>query len=135
MKFVEPGVGCEACHGRENHIIAPLDKKAETIISPDKLPVNASAMICGSCHNQGKDSKESTLIRLVMSRREIPDSYHFAEKITRNISGPQAMPKNRLCNTLIGCKANTTKRELDAEIAMFHMIKISLPLINPHRRR
>lgn len=82
LKFIEPGVGCEACHGPgKNHIIAPLDKKVGTIISPDKLPVNVSAIICGSCHNQSKNSQEKYAYPVgYKAGDKIPDSYHFADK-------------------------------------------------------
>jgi hypothetical protein len=53
--FAEPGVGCEACHGPgSNHIIAPLDKKSETIVNSTQLSTHLSAMVCGSCHTQGE---------------------------------------------------------------------------------
>lgn len=82
MKFVEPGIGCEACHGPgKNHITAPLNKKLETIIDPDKLPITVSAMICGSCHSQGKDSLGKYAYPAGYEAGEkIPDSYHFAVK-------------------------------------------------------
>lgn len=60
-KFVEPGVGCEACHGPGSHHAAlPSDetyKKRATIINPAKLTGGVAVQICGSCHNRGKATK------------------------------------------------------------------------------
>lgn len=54
--FLEPGVGCEACHGPgSNHVIAPLAKKIDTIVNPGRLAPAMAAMVCGSCHGWGED--------------------------------------------------------------------------------
>jgi hypothetical protein len=54
--MIEPGVGCEACHGPgSNHIKAAsfyFDKEKETIINPKNLSWRLSAMVCGQCHKE-----------------------------------------------------------------------------------
>ncbi len=63
-RMIEPGVGCEACHGPgSNHVKAAsfyFDKEKETIINPKNLPWRLSAMICGQCHKSGLSAKEIT---------------------------------------------------------------------------
>ena len=53
-EFVEPGVGCEVCHGPgEKHIKSPCS--ADFIVNLAKLSRDRSRMICGQCHSAGKD--------------------------------------------------------------------------------
>ena len=59
--FLEPGVGCEACHGPGSHHAAlpatETFKKRSTIVNPSKLTGGVAVQICGSCHNRGKSTK------------------------------------------------------------------------------
>jgi hypothetical protein len=74
--MIEPGVGCEACHGPgSNHIKAAsfyFDKEKETIINPKNLSWRLSAMVCGQCHKSGLSTKE------IMPQKEgFPERYAF----------------------------------------------------------
>jgi hypothetical protein len=61
--FIEPRVGCEACHGKGSwHSALPktaVFEKRQTIVNPAKLTQGIAAQICGSCHKIG----ESTTVK------------------------------------------------------------------------
>jgi predicted CXXCH cytochrome family protein len=51
--WVEPGVGCESCHGPGSEHITASDKKG-SIVRPQTLDPLREAMICGQCHSLGQ---------------------------------------------------------------------------------
>jgi hypothetical protein len=63
--FVEPGVACEACHGKGSwHAALPktaIFEKRETIVNPAKLTTGVAVQICGSCHNRGHSTKDKAV--------------------------------------------------------------------------
>lgn len=61
-EFVEPGVGCEACHGPGSEHAKSGDKSK--IVNPANLDPKLQVDVCGSCHNRGKNvdgSREDAL--------------------------------------------------------------------------
>ena len=53
-EYVEPGVGCEACHGTgRKHVDS--GGAAGTIVNPARLAPERNRMVCGQCHSLGTD--------------------------------------------------------------------------------
>lgn len=51
VRFDEPGVGCEACHGiGQTHAAGPLSSKLGSLVVPDDLGVDRANDVCGRCH-------------------------------------------------------------------------------------
>jgi predicted CXXCH cytochrome family protein len=49
----ELNIGCEVCHGPgSQHVAAPKNKKAATIVSPGKLASERATVICNQCHSR-----------------------------------------------------------------------------------
>jgi len=59
--FTEPGVSCEACHGKGSwHAALPktaVFQKRQTIVNPAKLTMGVAVQICGSCHTRGVSTR------------------------------------------------------------------------------
>jgi len=51
--WLEPGVGCESCHGPGSEHMASSDKKG-SIVRPETLDPLREAMVCGQCHSLGQ---------------------------------------------------------------------------------
>ena len=52
--FVEPGVGCEACHGPGKAHVRSGGAHG-TIVNPALLSADRNRMVCGQCHSVGTD--------------------------------------------------------------------------------
>lgn len=52
--FVEPGIGCEACHGSGSKHIKSRDPK--DIVSTKSVTAERMEMVCISCHTSGMDN-------------------------------------------------------------------------------
>jgi predicted CXXCH cytochrome family protein len=76
-KWVDLGIGCEACHGPgNNHIRAAkeiFEGEKDTIVNPAKLPWKLRAMVCGQCHNWG-----ASTAKIEAGKAGIPERYAFA---------------------------------------------------------
>ena len=53
-EYVEPGVGCEACHGPGREHVSS-EGSIEHIVNPGRLSADRNRMICGQCHSLGAD--------------------------------------------------------------------------------
>ncbi|MCK4965692.1 hypothetical protein KAS50_01600 [bacterium] len=54
-KYIEPGIGCEACHGPgSSHIES--GGSPNSIVNPLKISPDKNRMICGQCHSEGLDA-------------------------------------------------------------------------------
>jgi Cytochrome c554 and c-prime len=64
--FLEPRVGCEACHGPGSHHAAypeaSVFKKHLTIVNPIHLPASFRSQICGACHSRGKPTNGKGIV-------------------------------------------------------------------------
>ncbi|MGM0599158.1 MAG: multiheme c-type cytochrome [Candidatus Rifleibacteriota bacterium] len=86
-EFIEPGVGCESCHGPGiNHI---RTGSKEYIVAPKRLSEKRREMICESCHTSGLDNS---------GEYHFPAGYKPGEDLTKYFSGltpkPGQSPKN-----------------------------------------
>ena len=55
--WVEPGVGCEACHGPGGDHVASTGNRTK-IINPADLEFRKQVEICAQCHSRGEDPSE-----------------------------------------------------------------------------
>ncbi|MFC1558030.1 cytochrome c3 family protein [candidate division KSB1 bacterium] len=53
-KYIEPGIGCEACHG-PGSIHTESGGSPNSIVNPSKISPDKNRMICGQCHSAGLD--------------------------------------------------------------------------------
>lgn len=56
-EFVEPGVGCESCHGPASNHVETLS--ADDIVNPANLDAKAGTDVCAQCHTRGKNADGS----------------------------------------------------------------------------
>jgi hypothetical protein len=85
--FVEPGVGCESCHGPGlNHT---RTQSREFIVALNKLPEDRREMVCESCHTSGIDKT---------GEYHFPVGYRPGNDLTEYFSGltpkPGQSPEN-----------------------------------------
>ncbi len=75
----ELNIGCEVCHGPgSEHVKAPKEKKASTIVSPRKISPARASVICEQCHtrpqgnlkNDQPVSKDNRMLMPGTSRNE-----------------------------------------------------------------
>jgi hypothetical protein len=71
---LQPGVGCEACHGPgADHIAAVDAKKPQKIFNPGKMPPDElSQDFCGSCHRSAEQVMSIRILRGIVSVRFQP---------------------------------------------------------------
>lgn len=80
-RFVEAGVGCEACHGPAlNHVRTGSPR---FVLNPAKLPADRAEMICESCHTSGVDNS---------GQYHFPVGYKPGDDLTRFYSGLTPKP-------------------------------------------
>jgi predicted CXXCH cytochrome family protein len=84
--MVEPGIGCEACHGAgSKHVEAAstyYDYEKDTIVNPSKLPWKLRAMVCGQCHSHGvSTAKISPAVEGAPERYSFPFGYQVGQPL------------------------------------------------------
>jgi hypothetical protein len=79
--FIEPGVGCESCHGPAlNHVRTGAK---EFVVNPAKLDPDRREMVCESCHTSGVDNTGEYCF---------PIGYRPGEDLTKYFAGLTPKP-------------------------------------------
>lgn len=85
--FIEPGIGCESCHGPAlNHT---RTGSAKYVVSPSKLTPKRREMICMSCHTSGIDNAAT---------HQFPSGYKPGDDLTKFYSGLTPKPGQTVDN-------------------------------------
>lgn len=75
-EFVEPGVGCESCHGPASNHLETMS--ADDIVNPANLDAKAATDVCAQCHNRGKnvDGSRSDALGYIPGQNSLDDFYN-----------------------------------------------------------
>lgn len=77
--FVEPGVGCESCHGPASNHLETMS--ADDIVNPANLSPKEATDVCAQCHTRGKnvDGSRSDALGYIPGQNNLDDFYVHIE--------------------------------------------------------